>query len=141
MSLLPHDPDLPASAEPLGKPACSPGPDEITRLHVALDLVREQTNPRTARLLRAGVRHMAKTLIEEAGEVALEASRHNARATARGSADLLYLLVVLWRECGIAPDEVWAEMRRRADRFGLAEKPPKSAALFEPGPRARQDLP
>jgi len=35
-------------------------------------------------------------------------------------------LVVLWHEFGIPPDEVWAEMRRRADEFGIAEKLPKS---------------
>ncbi len=35
-------------------------------------------------------------------------------------------LVVLWHECGISPDEVWAEMRRRADKLGIAEKLPKS---------------
>jgi len=35
-------------------------------------------------------------------------------------------LVVLWHECGIAPDEIWAEMRRSADKLGLAEKLPKS---------------
>jgi hypothetical protein len=34
---------------------------------------------------------------------------------------------VLWRECGIAPEEVWAEMRRRADTLGIAEKLPKSS--------------
>jgi hypothetical protein len=32
------------------------------------------------------------------------------------------------RDCGIAPDEVWAEMRRRADKLGIAEKLPKEAS-------------
>ena len=104
------------------------GPDEIARLYAALDLVSPQTNPRTARLLAAGAKRMAQKLIEEAGEVALEASRQHARATVRESADLLYHLVVLWRECGIAPDEIWAEMHRRAERFGIAEKLPKGSS-------------
>jgi phosphoribosyl-ATP pyrophosphohydrolase len=46
----------------------------------------------------------------------------------RESADLVYQLVVLWRECDIDPDEVWAEMRRRADQLGIAEKLPKTSA-------------
>ena len=49
----------------------------------------------------------------------------------RESADLIYQLVVLWHECGIAPDEVWDEMHQRADTLGIAEKLPKS-----PGRRA-----
>jgi len=69
---------------------------------------------------------MAQKLMEEAGEIALEAVRHRTRGVVRESADLIYHLVVLWRECGIAPDEVWAEMHRRADKLGIAEKLPKS---------------
>ena len=65
-------------------------------------------------------------MIEEAGEIALEAVRHRSRSVVRESADLIYHLVVLWHECGITPDEVWAEMHRRADKLGLAEKLPKS---------------
>lgn len=103
------------------------GPDEIARLYAALDLVTPETNPRTARLLKAGRKQAAKKVIEEAGEVALEAARHRAPATVRESADLLYHLTVLWHACGISPDEIWAEMQRRADRLGLAEKLPKTA--------------
>jgi phosphoribosyl-ATP pyrophosphohydrolase len=51
--------------------------------------------------------------------------RHRSRSVVRESADLLYHLIVLWHECGITPDEVWAEMRSRADRLGIAEKLPK----------------
>ena len=71
---------------------------------------------------------MAQKLMEEAGEVALEAVRRRSRAVIRESADLVYHLVVLWRECGIAPDEVWTEMRRRAEMLGIAEKLPKPSA-------------
>jgi phosphoribosyl-ATP pyrophosphohydrolase len=53
--------------------------------------------------------------------------RHRSRSVVRESVDLVYHLVVLWHECGIAPDEVWAEMRLPADKLGLAEKLPKSS--------------
>jgi phosphoribosyl-ATP pyrophosphohydrolase len=110
-------------------------PGEIGHLYAALDNVSEQDNPRTARLLGAGCRKMAQKLVEEGGEVALEAVRRRPRAVIPESADLVYQLVVLWRECGIAPDEVWAEMRGRAERLGIAEKLPKATA--HPAPAAR----
>jgi phosphoribosyl-ATP pyrophosphohydrolase len=98
---------------------------EIARLYDALDCVDEHENPRTAHLLASGRAKIAQKVIEEAGEIALEAVRHRSRRVIRESADLVYHLVVLWRDCGIAPDEVWAEMRRRADNLGIAEKLPK----------------
>jgi phosphoribosyl-ATP pyrophosphohydrolase len=110
---------------------------EIARLYDALDRVNERDHPRTARLVAAGCRKMAQKLMEEAGEVALEAVRHRSGAVIRESADLVYQLVVLWRGCGVAPDEVWAEMRRRAELFGLAEKLPKEAAHGAVGGRGR----
>lgn len=99
---------------------------EIARLYEALDHVSEQSNPRTAHLLACGRAKIAQKLIEEAGEIALEAVRHRHRSLVRESADLVYHLVVLWHECGATPDEVWAEMRRRAEKLGIAEKLPKS---------------
>jgi phosphoribosyl-ATP pyrophosphohydrolase len=100
---------------------------EIARLYDALDRVNEHENPRTAHLLSSGRAKIAQKVIEEAGEIALEAVRHRPRHVIRESADLVYHLVVLWRDCGIAPDEVWAEMRRRADKLSIAEKLPKEA--------------
>lgn len=100
---------------------------EIARLYDALDCVSACENPRTARLLASGCSKIAQKVIEEAGEIALEAVRHRSRSVVRESADLVYHLVVLWHECGIAPDEVWNEMRRRADRLGIAEKLPKGS--------------
>jgi hypothetical protein len=37
----------------------------------------------------------------------------------------LYNLVVLWVHSGVHPDDVWAEMSRREQMFGIAEKVPK----------------
>lgn len=99
---------------------------EIARLFAALDMVNESDNPRTAQLLASGVAKMSQKVIEEAGEVALEAVRHRNRSVVRESADLVYHLVVLWHACGVDPAEIWAEMGRRADRLGIAEKLPKS---------------
>jgi phosphoribosyl-ATP pyrophosphohydrolase len=87
-------------------------------------------NPRTARLMRAGLRKISQKVVEEAAEVALEAVRKRTDTTVCESADLLYHLVVLWQALGIQPADVWAEMARRADTFGLAEKPPKRPDLL-----------
>jgi phosphoribosyl-ATP pyrophosphohydrolase len=100
-------------------------PGELDRLYRSLAAVTAENHPRTARLLASSTRKTAQKVIEEAGEVALEAVRHHARGTIRESADLLYHLVALWHRAGIDPAEVWIEMRSRADTLGIAEKLPK----------------
>jgi len=107
---------------------------EVASLYDALDGVSERDNPRTARLLSCSRSKIAQKLIEEAGEIALEPVRHRSRSVVRESADLIYHLVVLWRECGITPHEVWAEMQWRADKLGLAEKLPKSPGRHASAP-------
>jgi|SRR3954451_132430 phosphoribosyl-ATP pyrophosphohydrolase len=92
---------------------------------------------RTAKLLRAGRAKMAKKLAEEAIEVVIDAMAGEREAVIRESADLLYNLVVLWSELGIAPQDVWNEMERRERLFGLAEKLPKKPKLPEPGSRRK----
>jgi phosphoribosyl-ATP pyrophosphohydrolase len=101
------------------------GPHEIERRYAALSGVTEDEHPRTARLLASSSRKVAQKVIEEASEVALAAVKHNGRNIVRESADLLYQLAVLWHREGIPPQEIWAEMRRRADTLGIAEKLPK----------------
>jgi len=122
---------LPARA--VGPASSCPSPlaaGELERLHSALHGVTCATNSRTARLMRAGLRKMSQKVVEEAAEVALEAVRKRTDTTVCESADLLYHLVVLWQALGIQPAEVWAEMRHRADAFGIAEKPPKHPDLL-----------
>lgn len=115
---------LPFSSAGHAAPSCAPG-GEMDLLFVALDRVTWAANPRTARLLTSGLRKKSQKVVEEAAEVALESVRNRTGATIRESADLLYHLVVLWHECGIQPDQVWAEMRERSSQCGIAEKLPK----------------
>src|SRR6516164_10723065 len=124
-ALVRHDASVEAVLRP---PGAKIGADaaEIARLYADLDRVNERDNPRTARLLACGRSKLAQKLVEEAAETTLEAVRHRSRGVVRESADLVYHLVVLWHDCGVTPDEVWAEMRRRADKLGIAEKLPKS---------------
>ncbi len=83
---------------------------------------------RTAKLFRDGMPKMAKKLAEEAAEVAIDAVQGNRAAVVLESADLLYHLCVLWAGAGISPGEVWAELARREQMMGIAEKLPKGSA-------------
>lgn len=124
--------------DPLGLPdfqqGSPPGPEisEIERLYAALDEVTWAAHPRTARLLASGLRKRSQKIVEEAAEVALETVRKSPKAAIRESADLIYHLVVLWHGCGIKPEQVWAEMRQRAETIGIAEKLPKKAGRRQP---------
>src|ERR1700728_869229 len=102
--------------------------NELDHLYAALETVTPESHPRTARLLRSSNRKVAQKVIEEAGEVALAAVKHNDRGVVRESAELLYHLTVLWRRAGIDSADIWAEMRHRAASLGIAEKLPKSRA-------------
>ena len=111
--------------------------ESIDRLYLAVQAarMRDPAYSRTAKLVREGMSKMAKKLAEEAVEVGLDAVQGNRDAVVKESADLIYNLVVLLAEAGIAPSEVWQEMDRRERLYGIAEKLPKStteAPLPEP---------
>jgi phosphoribosyl-ATP pyrophosphohydrolase len=98
--------------------------DSVDRLYDAV-LAAKGSDPavsRTARLLRAGRAKIAKKLAEEAVEVVIDAMHGDRDAVVRESADLLYNLVVVWVASGVRPIEVWKEMNRREQLFGIAEK-------------------
>jgi phosphoribosyl-ATP pyrophosphohydrolase len=105
--------------------------DSIRRLYEAVRAADDQDpgSSRTARLLQAGPRKIAKKLGEEAVEVALECAAGNRDEVVRESADLLYHLVVLWYEAGVQPKEIWAEMDRREKLYGIAEKITKNSVV------------
>jgi phosphoribosyl-ATP pyrophosphohydrolase len=108
--------------------------DSVTRLYSAV-LAAQSADPaksRTARLMRSGRAKMAKKVAEEAVEVVIDAMNGQPEAVVRESADLLYNLVVLWAHAGVTPDEVWAEMKRREQLFGIAEKLPKNMVQSPP---------
>ena len=99
----------------------------------------DPASSRTARLLRAGRSKVAKKLVEEAVEVAIDTMHGDSDAVVRESADLLYNLMVLWVAAGIHPKDVWIEMERREQLLGIAEKLPKERA--DVPPRERADAP
>jgi phosphoribosyl-ATP pyrophosphohydrolase len=102
--------------------------DSVDRLYQAVlaARTRDPAFSRTAKLIREGMPKMAKKLAEEAVEVGLDAVQGNREAVILESADLVYNLIVVLAEAGITPDEVWREMDRREQLYGMAEKLPKS---------------
>jgi phosphoribosyl-ATP pyrophosphohydrolase len=76
----------------------------------------------SAKLLSRGVPKVAQKFGEEAVEALIEAVTGDREALIAESADVLYHLIVLWVATGIAPEDVWAELRRREGVSGIAEK-------------------
>ena len=81
----------------------------------------------TARLLARGTPTVARKLGEEAVETVVEALSGPPERLAAESADLLYHLLVLWAAAGVAPEDVWRELARRAGTSGLEEKARRAA--------------
>lgn len=76
----------------------------------------------TAKLLSRGTGKIAQKLGEEAVEAVIAAVEGNSADLVTESADILYHLLVLWADAGIAPSDVWAELARREGVSGIDEK-------------------
>ena len=103
--------------------------DSLDRLFVSVQAARarDPAISRTSRLFRDGVQKMAKKLAEEAIEVGLDAVQMKRESVILESADLLYNLAVIWAQCDVCPEDVFAELDRRERVYGIAEKLPKQA--------------
>ena len=80
----------------------------------------------TASLFRGGKEKIARKLGEEGLEAVLAAQAGDKKALVLESADVLYHLLVAWANAGIAPEKVWAELRRREGVSGIDEKKARS---------------
>lgn len=97
-------------------------------------LIAQLDSPPTARtekLTASSTEKKARKLVEEATEVAFDALADNREGLIAESADLLYHLAVLWHDRGIKPAEIRAEMARRKNLLGIAEKLPKKGRVRE----------
>jgi phosphoribosyl-ATP pyrophosphohydrolase len=102
-----------------------PPPDHVLDQLYAMIAARRGGDPAssyTAKLLSRGTAKIAQKLGEEAIEAVIEAVRGERAGLVAESADLLYHLLVAWADAGIAPGEIWAELRRREGVSGIAEK-------------------
>lgn len=76
----------------------------------------------SAKLFAGGTPLIARKIGEEAVETSVAALTDDNNAVVKESADVLYHLLALWAHLGIAPDNVWAELRRREGTSGIEEK-------------------
>jgi len=83
----------------------------------------------SARLLSRGTAKVAQKFGEEAVECLIEAVAGNKPALIAESADVLYHLLVLWVDAGVAAHEVWSELERRQGVSGIAEKAARAQKL------------
>jgi len=80
----------------------------------------------TAKLFAAGRSRIAQKLGEEAVETVIAAIESETGLVGE-SADLLYHLLVLWADAGVAPGEVWQALEARMGTSGIAEKAARSS--------------
>jgi phosphoribosyl-ATP pyrophosphohydrolase len=99
-------------------------PGVLERLFALIESRRggDPSQSYTARLFAEGRAKIARKTGEEAIEVVIAALEGGRESVAKESADLLYHLLVLWADAGVAPDDVWRELARREGTSGLAEK-------------------
>jgi len=103
--------------------------DILERLYTVIESRKgaDADSSYTASLFTKGLDEISRKVGEEAIETITAAlgGKPNENVTAE-SADLLYHLLVLWAECGIAPDQVWDELARREGTSGIEEKAKRS---------------
>ena len=76
----------------------------------------------TAKMFARGRRKISQKVGEEAVELVIAALAEGKDKVISESADLLYHLLVLWAECEITPQDIVAELTRRAGTSGIDEK-------------------
>ena len=81
-----------------------------------------------ARTVARGREHIAKKVGEEGVEVALAGALGDRKGVVSESADLLFHLLVLWSDSGVAPAEVFGELSNRRGVSGLAREAGKRKA-------------
>lgn len=98
--------------------------DSLDRLFAVID-ARKDADPGeswTARMLAQGPAKCAEKFGEEAIEAIIEAARGDRDALIRESADVLYHFCIMLAAQDIGPADLAAELIRRENRSGLAEK-------------------
>ena len=100
--------------------------DIFDRLYAVIES-RRDADPaisRTARYFHLGREKIAQKVGEEAVETVIEAVRGDRERLVEESADLLYHLLVLWADAGVAPDDVRAALARREGEPDASERSP-----------------
>ena len=95
----------------------------LDRMYAAM-MERRTADPKhskAAKLLQRGRPKIARKLGENVFETTIAAMAKDADSVVDESAKLLYLLLALWADCGVTPDEVWRKLQAREKFAGLAD--------------------
>jgi phosphoribosyl-ATP pyrophosphohydrolase len=76
---------------------------------------------KAAKLLQRGRPKIARKLGENVFETTIAAMAKDGESVVDESAKLLYMLLALWADCGVKPEEVWKKLQAREKFAGLAE--------------------
>ncbi len=96
----------------------------LDELH-AVVLARRDGDPQASYVARSfakGRAKIAQKVGEEAVEAVIAAERGDRDELIQESADLLFHLLILWADAGIAPADVLAALEKRRGTSGLEEK-------------------
>jgi phosphoribosyl-ATP pyrophosphohydrolase len=96
----------------------------LDRLHSTI-LARRTADPSAsyvAKLTAKGRSKIVQKLGEEAVETVIAGMRDDRSEIVSESADLLFHLLMLWADAGVAPADVMAELERREGTSGIDEK-------------------
>jgi phosphoribosyl-ATP pyrophosphohydrolase len=98
--------------------------DTLERLYATIEQRRgaDPATSYTAKLFARGTAKIAQKLGEEAVETVIAGVQRDKAGVIAEIGDLLYHLLVLWADAGVAPDEVWRELQRRESVSGIAER-------------------
>ncbi|MSO64669.1 MAG: phosphoribosyl-ATP diphosphatase [Alphaproteobacteria bacterium] len=97
----------------------------LDRLYRVIRQRQRNGNPETsyvARLLAQGRRRVAQKVGEEAVETVIAAVAGRRARVVSESADLLFVLSILWADLSVKPQAVFDELARREGLSGLTEK-------------------
>src|SRR5262245_59915628 len=87
----------------------------LDRMYAAM-IARRTADPKqskAAELLQRGRPKIARKLGENVFETTIAAMAEDAYSVVEESAKLLYLLLALWADCGVTPEEVWRKLQAR----------------------------
>lgn len=101
-------------------PSSDPSAQILSRLFAVIRSRRggDPASSYTASLFADGRAEIARKVGEEALETVIDALQGNKARVAEESADLLYHLLVLWAEMGLAPEDIWALLEAREGKPG-----------------------
>jgi phosphoribosyl-ATP pyrophosphohydrolase len=95
----------------------------LDRMYAAM-MARRTDDPKqskAAKLLQRGRPKIARKLGENVFETTIAAMSKDGESVIDESAKLLYLLLALWADCGVKPEEVWRKLQAREKFAGLSD--------------------